>query len=415
MSQRLLTYTPYLDPRFGASWSSQPQNQRVVPAAELETVAALLDAAPGATTRQVLEKLARNVSNGRGAELHKKAIAETTKRLSDLRSVVLSARTGLNAIPSESLDRAGRILGAELEGLSPEDQEFEVARGFVRFAADAIGRVIDDRSGAPVNTIVNRAISVAARLRAPGLPIHLRKQNVCPRCGSDGAGACTHVSKPKQPEDRGMHNIDRTQQEFMGEGAFELFEQNEGEGGEAELMELTNELLGVATEEEFEQFLGGLIRRVGRAAGNFVRSPVGQALGGILKNAAKQALPLAGGALGSFVGGPVGAMLGRKLAGFAADRLEVGEMSEEEQEYEGARAFVNFAADAVKRAVANAATGDARQVAQQAAIGAARSHLPGLMQNRGSGGPAGTAVTVAGRAKSGRWVRRGNSIIILGA
>jgi hypothetical protein len=33
---------------------------------------------------------------------------------------------------------AGHVLGLELEGLSPEDQEFEVARSFVRFASDAV-------------------------------------------------------------------------------------------------------------------------------------------------------------------------------------------------------------------------------------------------------------------------------------
>src|SRR5262245_9427640 len=33
---------------------------------------------------------------------------------------------------------AGRYFGLELEGLSPEDQEFEAAKAFVRFAGEAV-------------------------------------------------------------------------------------------------------------------------------------------------------------------------------------------------------------------------------------------------------------------------------------
>jgi len=41
-----------------------------------------------------------------------------------------------------------------------------------------------------------------------------------------------------------------------------------------------SELLEISSEEELEQFLGGLIKKVG----GFVRGPVGQALGGVLKD-----------------------------------------------------------------------------------------------------------------------------------
>ena len=53
-------------------------------------------------------------------------------------------------------------------------------------------------------------------------------------------------------------------------------------------------LLGVANEEELDHFLGDLIKKAGRAVGKFVKSPVGKAIGGVLKTAAKTALPLAG-------------------------------------------------------------------------------------------------------------------------
>ena len=60
---------------------------------------------------------------------------------------------------------------------------------------------------------------------------------------------------------------------------------------EAEQMELAAELLEVRDEAELEQFLGSLIKKAGSALGKIVKSPVGQAIGGFLKSAAKKALP----------------------------------------------------------------------------------------------------------------------------
>jgi len=58
--------------------------------------------------------------------------------------------------------------------------------------------------------------------------------------------------------------------------------------GEAETMELAAELLEVTTEQELDRFLGGLIRKAGQAVGQFVKSPVGQQLGGLLKGAGQE-------------------------------------------------------------------------------------------------------------------------------
>ena len=62
---------------------------------------------------------------------------------------------------------------------------------------------------------------------------------------------------------------------------------------EAEQMELAAELLEVRDEAELEQFLGSLIKKAGSALGKVVKSPVGKAIGGFLKSAAKKALPMA--------------------------------------------------------------------------------------------------------------------------
>ena len=94
-----------------------------------------------------------------------------------------------------------------------------------------------------------------------------------------------------------MHDIDRIRLETQSEtGVFEAgpFEAEATYGetgevfGEAEQLELASELLGVTSEAELDRFLGDLIGRAGKAIGKFVRSPEGQAIGGILKGAAKQ-------------------------------------------------------------------------------------------------------------------------------
>ncbi|MFL9829052.1 hypothetical protein, partial [Rhodoplanes sp. SY1] len=141
-----------------------------------------------------------------------------------------------------------------------------------------------------------------------------------------------------------MHDIDRTQLEYAHEAGpfqheeFEFHEYEEvqqEEMSEHEEIQLAHELLAVSNEQELEQFLGGIIRKVGQVA----RSPIGQAIGGVLKGVARKALPMAGAALGGYFGGPLGAKIGTGLANMAgkAIGLEQEELQQEELEFEGAR------------------------------------------------------------------------------
>src|SRR4051794_23975570 len=75
----------------------------------------------------------------------------------------------------------------------------------------------------------------------------------------------------------------------------------EGPLGETQELEAAAELLEIQSEAELEQFLGNLFKKVASGVGGFIKSGTGKALGGILKNVAKKALPVVGGALGSFV------------------------------------------------------------------------------------------------------------------
>lgn len=223
-----------------------------------------------------------------------------------------------------------------------------------------------------------------------------------------------------------MHDIDRTFMEYTPEmTAFESenfeFDAGEwsGESGEVfnetQVMELAAELLEVHNEQELNHFLGSFIGRAASAVGSAIRSPVGQALGGVLKNAAKQALPIVGKAVGGHFGGDTGAKWGERIASGAGQLLglETEGLSHEDESFELAKQYVRFAADAVKNAAA-APAGDPRAVVQAATNQAARRFAPGLVA-RGASTPAAEAVSrtsVTGR--TGRWVRRGNRIVLFG-
>jgi hypothetical protein len=202
------------------------------------------------------------------------------------------------------------------------------------------------------------------------------------------------------------------QMETYEAGEFEWSGEAEWGGevfSEAETMELAGELLEVTNEAELDRFLGDLIKKAGKAVGSFVRSPVGNAIGGWLKGAAKQLLPVAGGALGGFVGGPLGAQIGSGLASKAGSALGLeAEMSQEDREFEGAKQFVKMAADAVKTATAAPAAAHPVTVAKAAVKAAVEKHAPGLLSGNG------VAHRPAGKlGHTGRWVRHGRNVVIV--
>ena len=201
--------------------------------------------------------------------------------------------------------------------------------------------------------------------------------------------------------------VDPEAESFEFETGEDLSGEVESPLDEVEEMELAAELLTVSSEEEMDQFLGKLfkgawkgIKKVGRFVGKVARP-----LGGILKGIAKKALPFVGGALGSFIPIPgVGTALGTALGGAASKLLEVDleGMSPEDQEFELARRFVRLASSAAAQA-ANAPDGINPNSAAVAAVRGAASQLSGNSGQRGR------------RKQSGRWLRRGNRIVLLGA
>jgi hypothetical protein len=216
-----------------------------------------------------------------------------------------------------------------------------------------------------------------------------------------------------------MHNLDRTQLEFGQETEFgHEFGETEQflgsilgalTGGELEIplqesqeLELASELLEVTNEQELEQFLGNVFSSVGDSVGKFIRSDTGRALGGILKGAARQALPVVGRAVGDWVrpgGGAAGARLAQQAGSLLG--LELEGLSPQDQEFEAARQFVRFASAATKHATAAPRNVAPQTAARAAAVAAAQHHAPGLARALATSvAPTAARPTVAAHAQA---------------
>src|SRR5262249_30254094 len=156
-------------------------------------------------------------------------------------------------------------------------------------------------------------------------------------------------NEPSSDKEQDMHDIDRTQLEFQGEAPvtpqFTEAVSVESPLSEEQEIELASEFLEISNEQELEQFLGNLIKTVGGAVGQFARSDTGRALGGILKGAARQALPVVGRAVGQWIRPDGGGAMGAGIASQAGRLfgLELEGLSSEDREFEVARQFVRFA------------------------------------------------------------------------
>ena len=189
---------------------------------------------------------------------------------------------------------------------------------------------------------------------------------------------------------------------------------------EAEELEFAMELMGVSNEAEMEQFLGSLFK----GAMKGIKS-VGSAIGkvaGPLKGIIKTALPIVAPMVGSIVPG-VGTALGGVLGNVVSKALELegeGEMEQEEANFEKARRLVRIAATAARDAALALGNGDPTVVVNQAVIGAARRHLPGvdvtiLERAAGGRGQARPFPARVGPFPGGQWHRQRDRIVLEGA
>jgi hypothetical protein len=184
-----------------------------------------------------------------------------------------------------------------------------------------------------------------------------------------------------------------------------------GEMSEQEELELAMELLSVQSEYEMEQFLGKLVRGIGRGL-----KAVGKVALPALKSLAKVALPIAGKALGSFIPIPgVGTMIGGAIGRAAANALELEYegMDPGQADVEKARRVVRVLKSAVRDLSSTLGPASPESV-RSALTSAVQRNIPGVnlslraaAPTRATSGSASAAATA-----SGQWRRHGDSIVI---
>jgi hypothetical protein len=226
---------------------------------------------------------------------------------------------------------------------------------------------------------------------------------------------------PGEIYENGYGELGYEQYEYPGEAEFG------GQSGEVfteqEEIALAAELLEINSEAELDQFLGRLAKRAAGAIGRAVTPQMRRQLLGILKGAAKKALPIAGTAVGNLIAPGIGGMWGGRLgaAAGAAFGLELEGLSAEDQEFEVARRFVRMSGDAILNATQQPAMGSPVTAAQRAVLMSAQRHAPGLAAELSGTFESeeaefgGYAPRRYGQRSRGQWFRRGNSIVLVGA
>lgn len=162
MTSRLLAYRPEMEMALPAALLPLQQEDELALSARLLEVRAAQDA--DAFVAHLL------AGTGAGRQLHATALA---RPLRQLLGQMLAPLLPLHGAAPERLRRTARIFGMELEGLSPEDKEFELARRVVQLIrAVATELVRQGTAGGAPEPKVAAALLQAARTLAPGLLRH---------------------------------------------------------------------------------------------------------------------------------------------------------------------------------------------------------------------------------------------------
>ena len=383
---------------------------------EVELAAEFLEVASERDLDHFIGELTDRASSAMDADLDGPVERDLGGIFKDIAKVVLPLAGGAlgffaggppgAALGSGLASTVGHALGLELEGLSPEDSEFEVAKQFVRFAGAAVKNAHDaGPTGDPAKQ-AHEAAMEAARLHAPGL--------------MDLHGGPSVERSAEQHADQSFSQCAK------GESTMESFDHSQpgssrgyatttnGHGlSEEQQMDLASHLMELETEEEFENFLSDIISKGVKAVGGFIDSPTGQAVGGALKDAAKTLLPVIGHAVGQRYGGEAGGQILGAAGQFAADQLEA-EAEAEEQEWEAANVFVKVVLDTVNNAADAPRHADPHEVAHHAVAHAMRKHAPGAARAWLRGHHEGAVRNGTRHHRTGHWVREGHNIVVHG-
>jgi hypothetical protein len=173
MSSTLLTFNPEAYGSggdrllFGVTVPS-PSRPDVLPELEeLNLASHFLEAKSNSELTDLVKHIIHCAGVARRQPLDPPVAAALLPRLSRSGAVVRSALRSANA-GTGSARSPEVIFGTELEGLSPEDQEFETARRFVRFAYETASAAAASPGALP-DVVAAKAEHLAAHHLAPGL------------------------------------------------------------------------------------------------------------------------------------------------------------------------------------------------------------------------------------------------------
>jgi len=148
-------------------------------AEEMELAAALLEITDEAELEQFLGNLFRRIGRGLGKVIRSPIVRTLGRALKGVARRALPVIGGAlgnivapgvgGAVGSQLASTAGSMFGLELEGMSAEDQEFEVARRFVRLSGEAARQAAMLPAHQPPDQIARMAMMRAAQQYAPGL------------------------------------------------------------------------------------------------------------------------------------------------------------------------------------------------------------------------------------------------------
>jgi len=146
---------------------------------EMELAATLLEIQDEEELEQFLGSLIKKAGRAIGKVVKSpvgKALGGVLKKVAKTALPMAGAALGNLVVPGAGglvggklASMAGKMFGLELEGMSPQDQEFEVARRVVRLAGAATKQAVKaPPMGSPV-TAAKNAVAKAAQTHAPGL------------------------------------------------------------------------------------------------------------------------------------------------------------------------------------------------------------------------------------------------------
>jgi hypothetical protein len=172
MNRMLLGYSPDFDAFATAPPVVRPPARRSRPVFNnvdtLNMAVELLEVNVKPQLGPVVRRIVRRATESIGRPLDESVAAALSGLLEVAARHTLPQGMAARFAPDTDAKSKGRFFGIELEGLSPEDQEFETAKAFVHFAAEAARQAARVSERLSPSTAAQLAALLSARRHAPG-------------------------------------------------------------------------------------------------------------------------------------------------------------------------------------------------------------------------------------------------------